>query len=154
MGRYRRRRAGGGRSSPATGRTRSRLGLRNAACQCVCFLLNPCQLLMLELLQPSASSSGTSLFRSSGSDVALSMAQRLGRLALCPCYSPPTDLPRSPVTLHRIFSAHAAKRFKKQIFLSVDVPPSMLGGGGGPRVLLAAERALVRRLQELEAGSD
>ncbi|KAL1705305.1 hypothetical protein EV121DRAFT_258662 [Schizophyllum commune] len=64
----------------------------------------------------------TALFRTSGSDVALSMAQRL------------------------------AVRFKKQIFLSVDIAPSFLTLGQGPRVLLEAERAIVRELKTLETN--
>ncbi|TRM70023.1 hypothetical protein BD626DRAFT_22190 [Schizophyllum amplum] len=64
----------------------------------------------------------TALFRTSGSDVALSMAQRL------------------------------AKRFKKQIFLSVDIPASFLTLGQGARVLLEAEKGVVAALKELETG--
>ncbi|EIM81218.1 uncharacterized protein STEHIDRAFT_42849, partial [Stereum hirsutum FP-91666 SS1] len=64
-------------------------------------------------------SSGTSLLRSSSSDVALGMAQRL------------------------------ARRTNKQIFLSVDVPPTFLSGGGG-RTLLEVERAAIGVLRELE----
>ncbi|KAI0747359.1 hypothetical protein BC629DRAFT_1560530 [Irpex lacteus] len=63
---------------------------------------------------------GTNLYRSSSSDVSLSMAQRL------------------------------ARRFKKQIFLSVDVPPAFATLGDGPKLLLAAEKAVVQTLQELE----
>ncbi|KIJ19173.1 hypothetical protein PAXINDRAFT_69942 [Paxillus involutus ATCC 200175] len=57
----------------------------------------------------------TSLFRSSGSDAALSMAQRL------------------------------AKRFRKQIFLSVDIPPLYLSTAQGSRLLLDAEKGLLKR---------
>ncbi|KAI0055153.1 hypothetical protein BV25DRAFT_1833367 [Artomyces pyxidatus] len=60
---------------------------------------------------------GTSLFRSSSSDVALAIAQRL------------------------------AHRFKKQVFLSVDIPQSV---GRGPQILLEAEKALVQTLKQLE----
>ncbi|KAF8839491.1 hypothetical protein BDN67DRAFT_969999 [Paxillus ammoniavirescens] len=63
----------------------------------------------------------TSLFRSSGSDVALSMAQRL------------------------------AKRFRKQIFLSVDIPPLYLSTAQGSRLLLDAEKGIVEALKELES---
>ncbi|KAG6880213.1 hypothetical protein C0992_003877 [Termitomyces sp. T32_za158] len=62
----------------------------------------------------------TSLFRSSGSDVALSMAQRL------------------------------AKRFGKQIFLSVDVPSSFMTIGQGPKLLFEAEKGIVASLLEME----
>ncbi|KAI0093030.1 hypothetical protein BDY19DRAFT_989714 [Irpex rosettiformis] len=63
----------------------------------------------------------TNLYRSSSSDVSLSMAQRL------------------------------ARRFKRQIFLAVDVPPAFTTLGDGPKVVLAAEQAVVQALQELEA---
>lgn len=46
---------------------------------------------------------------------------------------------------------HTARRFKKQIFLSVDVPAAFVTLGDGPKVVLAAERAVVQTLQELEA---
>ncbi|KAL4248348.1 hypothetical protein ABKN59_008075 [Abortiporus biennis] len=64
--------------------------------------------------------SATSLFRSSSSDTALPMAQRL------------------------------AKRFKKQIFLSVDVPPSFVTMGEGSKLMFAVEKAVVDTLKELE----
>ncbi|TFK54132.1 hypothetical protein OE88DRAFT_1711083 [Heliocybe sulcata] len=63
---------------------------------------------------------GTSMFSSPSSDFALAMAQRL------------------------------AMRFKKQIFLSIDVPPAFVSLGQGPRLLLAVERAIVGALKELE----
>ncbi|EIN11884.1 hypothetical protein PUNSTDRAFT_37554, partial [Punctularia strigosozonata HHB-11173 SS5] len=63
---------------------------------------------------------GTALFSTAASDFALAMAQRL------------------------------ARRFKKQIFLSIDVPPAFLSMGQGPAVLLAMERSLVAALKELE----
>lgn len=47
-------------------------------------------------------------------------------------------------------NALTARRFKKQIFLSVDVPPTFLSMGNGPRLLLEVERALVGRLKEYE----
>ncbi|KAI0697239.1 hypothetical protein BC835DRAFT_1270564 [Cytidiella melzeri] len=62
----------------------------------------------------------TNLYRSSSSDVSLSMAQRL------------------------------ARRFKKQIFLSVDVPPAFMTPGDGPKLMLAVEKAAVQSLQALE----
>jgi len=62
----------------------------------------------------------TSLFRASSSDVSLSMAQRL------------------------------ARRFKKQIFLSVDVSPSFVSVSEGSRVLLAVEKAVVEALKDAE----
>ncbi|EJF65346.1 hypothetical protein DICSQDRAFT_79423 [Dichomitus squalens LYAD-421 SS1] len=75
---------------------------------------------------PTQNTSGTpgaatSLYRSSGSDAALSMAQRL------------------------------ARRFKKQIFLSIDVPPSLGSMGQEGRLLLAIERAAVDILKSDES---
>ncbi|KAF9469935.1 hypothetical protein BDZ94DRAFT_43665 [Collybia nuda] len=62
----------------------------------------------------------TSLFRSTGSDIALSMAQRL------------------------------ARRFKKQILLSVDIPSTYLAAGQGPGILLEAEKGIVKVLSGIE----
>lgn len=45
---------------------------------------------------------------------------------------------------------HAARRFRKQIFLSVDVPPTLLTMGQGPKLLLEVERSLVESLKEME----
>ncbi|KAF6763113.1 hypothetical protein DFP72DRAFT_986861 [Ephemerocybe angulata] len=70
---------------------------------------------------PAKEASGTSLFRPASSDVALSMAQRL------------------------------ARRFKKQIFLSVDMPAAIVGFGQGQMLLLDAERGIIERLKELES---
>lgn len=44
-----------------------------------------------------------------------------------------------------------ARRFKKQIFLSVDVPPAFMALGDGPRLVLAVERAVV---DALKSGED
>lgn len=46
--------------------------------------------------------------------------------------------------------AAAAKRFKKQIFLSVDLPASIVGFGQGRQLLLEAERGIVETLKGLE----
>ncbi|KAI0048261.1 hypothetical protein FA95DRAFT_1491159 [Auriscalpium vulgare] len=73
-------------------------------------------------MPPGKAVIGTPLFRSSSSDVALAMAQRL------------------------------ARRFKKQIFLSVDVPPSLESMGQSPRILLEVEKALVQTLRQLEGS--
>lgn len=62
----------------------------------------------------------TSLFRSSSSDAALPMAQRL------------------------------ARRFGKQIYLSLDLPPAFDSIGQGARLLLAVEKALLETLKEME----
>lgn len=56
------------------------------------------------------------LFRTSGSDIALSMAQRL------------------------------AQKFRKQIFLSVDIPSVYLAAPYGSRLLLDAEKRIVEAL--------
>lgn len=44
---------------------------------------------------------------------------------------------------HMSTSARAARRFKKQIFLSIDMPPSLGSMGQEGKLLLAIERALV-----------
>lgn len=61
----------------------------------------------------------SALFRSADSDAAFSMSQRL------------------------------AKRFKKQIFLSVDIPPEVCSSGQGSAVLLEVERGVVEQLKNL-----
>ncbi|TFK44373.1 hypothetical protein BDQ12DRAFT_672867 [Crucibulum laeve] len=65
----------------------------------------------------------TSLFRSSSTDIALSMAQRL------------------------------AKRFQKQIFLSVDLPTTFLSMGQGLQLLQEAEKGIVVTLKRIENDS-
>ncbi|KAF8904455.1 hypothetical protein CPB84DRAFT_1814449 [Gymnopilus junonius] len=67
-----------------------------------------------------AASAATSLFRTSASDVALPMAQRL------------------------------AKRFKKQIFLSIDIGT---GIGQGDVLVLEAEKGIVAGLKEIEGSN-
>ena len=47
---------------------------------------------------------------------------------------------------------YAARRFRKQIFLSVDVPPSFLTMGQGSKLLLEVERGLVETLKEMEGA--
>lgn len=64
----------------------------------------------------------TSLFRSTGSDVALSMGQRL------------------------------ATKFRKQIFLSVDIPSAYLSSPNGSRLLLDSEKRIVGVLRESESS--
>jgi hypothetical protein len=59
------------------------------------------------------------------------------------------DGPRRLMTI-----SSTARRFKKQIFLSVDVPPAALALGQGPAVLLAMERRLVATLKEMEGRAD
>jgi len=41
----------------------------------------------------------------------------------------------------------SAKRFKKQIFMSVDVPPETYSSGQGPAVLLEVEKGVVEQLK-------
>jgi hypothetical protein len=80
-------------------------------------------------LQPNVPAPGTKLL--GAADAALPMAQRLGarsRSALRVAHS------RAP----------AARRFKKQIFLALDVPP------GADQLLLVLERALVAELKAAE----
>ena len=43
----------------------------------------------------------------------------------------------------------AAKRFKKQIFLSVDIPSEVYSSGQGPAVLLEVEKGVVDQLKGL-----
>lgn len=43
-----------------------------------------------------------------------------------------------------------ARRFRKQIFLSVDVPPAFLSMGQGPKLLLEVEKGIVETLKEME----
>lgn len=44
----------------------------------------------------------------------------------------------------------AARRFKKQIFLSIDIPPTFLSMGHGPKLAFEAEKRVVETLKELE----
>lgn len=43
----------------------------------------------------------------------------------------------------------SAKRFKKQVFLSVDVPPEVYSSGRGLSVLLDIEKSVVEQLKGL-----
>jgi hypothetical protein len=72
------------------------------------------------------------------------MAQRLGE--------PYSSFPAASIE-SRIESALSARRFKKQIFLSVDVPPTFLNADQAPRLLLEAEKALVTQLKEAEEAT-
>ncbi|KAF8160788.1 hypothetical protein B0H34DRAFT_672901 [Crassisporium funariophilum] len=69
---------------------------------------------------PGGQSAATSLFRSSSSDVALSMAQRL------------------------------AKRFQKQIFLAIDIPVGFLSMGQGELLVMEAEKNIVATLKDIQ----
>ena len=48
------------------------------------------------------------------------------------------------------FFKFAARRFKKQIFLSIDIPPTFLSMGHGPKLAFEAEKRVVETLKELE----
>jgi len=79
------------------------------------------------------------------------MSQRLGGLLFSlptrvgGCSRPIADFP--PLFLPVYPSS--AKRFKKQIFLSVDVPPEVYSSGRGPAVLLEVEKGVVEQLRGL-----
>ena len=89
----------------------------------------------------------TSLYRSSGSEAALSMAQRLGDLSIFPWGTRrDTDREGRPVS-------DTARRFRKQVFLSIDIPPSLGSMGQEGRLLLAIERAVVGILKSDEEKS-
>jgi hypothetical protein len=45
-----------------------------------------------------------------------------------------------------------ARRFRKQIFLSVDVPPTFLSISQGSKLLLEVEKGIVEILKEMENG--
>ncbi|KAI0780108.1 hypothetical protein C8Q74DRAFT_1367886 [Fomes fomentarius] len=94
-------------------------------------------------MPPSESSNtpgaATSLYRSSASDAALTMAQRLGDISVL--------LPHARHTLTEATGFVAvARRTKKQIFLSIDTPPSLGSMGQDGKLLLAIERAVVELL--------
>ncbi|KAI0733148.1 hypothetical protein C8Q72DRAFT_814459 [Fomitopsis betulina] len=71
-------------------------------------------------LNANISPAATSLYRSSSSDAALTMSQRL------------------------------ARRFQKQIFLSIDLPPGFDSMGQGQKLILAVEKTLVETLIQME----
>lgn len=87
--------------------------------------------------QPGMESNATSLFRSASSDNAFPMAQRLGMSFL-------------GLSLSAAKVDTAAKRFRKQIFLSVDLPASVVGFGQGQELVFEAERGIVEALKALE----
>jgi len=67
-----------------------------------------------------APASATWLFRSSGSEVSMAIAQRL------------------------------ARRFRKQIYLSVDIPPIFSSMGQSPRIALEMEKGIVETLKRMD----
>ena len=96
----------------------------------------------------------SALFRSADSDAAFSMSQRLGGLLSSPAarVGGCARLIADPILLFFPGVRHArppAKRFKKQIFLSVDVPPEVYSSGRGPAVLLEVEKGVVEQLRGL-----
>ena len=99
------------------------------------------------------SAAGTSLYRSSGSDTALTIAQRLGDIPALLARDRRTDHRRCAhgTDWHSRSFSDAARRFKKQIFLSIDVPPSLGSMGLEGKLLLAIERAGVDVLRSDEA---
>lgn len=122
---------------------------------------------MNRISQSSSDSVGTPLFRSSAEDVALAMAQRLGALShglrLPPCAILNKDL-RSryshvpsgiyvsdPYSVKLAFFWDcAARRFKKQIILSVDTPSSFANPSQANHVVLYMEKLIGKKLAELE----
>jgi proteasome assembly chaperone 4 len=79
---------------------------------------------------------GTQLLRSSSSDLALSIAKRLGKQFIA----------RVVGLVDQMF-CQLARRFGKQIFLSVDVPVSM---GDNSGMIAEVEKALVDTLKDIE----
>ena len=73
------------------------------------------------------------------------MAQRLGDIPSTPraCDALTTALPAAAAPGPRDGSSDTARRFKKQIFLSIDVAPSLGSMGQEGKLLLAIERAVV-----------
>jgi hypothetical protein len=92
--------------------------------------------LFLYIESQTLPATGTQLLRSSSSDLALSIAKRLGERLIA-------GVIRWRVT--DVFPT--ARRFGKQIFLSVDVPVSM---GDNSGMIVAVEKALVDTLKEKE----
>ncbi len=89
---------------------------------------------------------GTPICRTSASDVALSMAQRLGEFFMM-CYA--------YVQRFHPFSPQLAW-FKKQIFLSVDISPTFALSGQMSQVAVEMERrafGLLRRSRTRDAAS-
>ena len=106
-----------------------------------------------DCLSPKGSSgvpgAATTLHRSSSSDTSFAMAQRLGEAR--PVCGDVANADESAVFVAPVLG-RTARRFKKQIFLSIDVPPAFMALGDGPRLLLAVERAVVDMLKGLDDG--
>lgn len=60
-------------------------------------------------------------------------------------------MPRTPLNPNRRLAASwTARRFKKQVFLSIDLPPRFDSMGQGQKLLLAVEKAVVETLEDME----
>ncbi|KAG8825499.1 hypothetical protein FRC19_011291 [Serendipita sp. 401] len=51
-------------------------------------------------------------------------------------------------------SQRLAQRFGKQIFVSIDIPPSLTLGGNGPTLALAVEKAVVNAIKSIEETTE
>ncbi|PAV18772.1 hypothetical protein PNOK_0561500 [Pyrrhoderma noxium] len=60
------------------------------------------------------------------------------------CYSAASDFSQP-------MAQRLARKFKKQIFLSVDLPPTFISMGYGPQLALEVEKRLVETLKEIVA---
>ena len=76
-------------------------------------------------VQPNTTPAATALFRDRESDIALGMAQRLGKKSRNRCGGA---------------KQRTARRFRRQVFVSVDI------GNGGQRLGLEAEKGVLRAL--------
>lgn len=79
---------------------------------------------------------GSQLLRTSSSDVALSISKRLGEQLIV-----------GDRVFDESYDLRTARRFGKQIFLSVDIPASM---GDESGIVVRVERALMDTLREME----
>jgi proteasome assembly chaperone 4 len=103
---------------------------------------------------PGSPGPATSIFRSSASDYALAIAQRLGTFVLFSRF----DLfcrmrVMTPIIFFVVHFLSIAQRFKKQIFLSVDIPSSVISLGQGPQLLLRVEKAALDTLKAAEEAN-
>lgn len=48
---------------------------------------------------------------------------------------------------------YVARRFQKQIFLSVDIPAGFSSYGGGAKLVFEAEKGIVATLKEIESSA-
>jgi proteasome assembly chaperone 4 len=69
------------------------------------------------------------------------MAQRLGAHSCI------------PLVISIYMSCLTARRFRKQIFLSVDIPPAFLSMEQGSRLFFEVEKGAVETLKELEQAT-